>query len=116
MSFNPGDVIVVNFPFSEGEDHRGEVRTKGRPALIMTVPDALSDVVVVSLSTKSHHANSVALRQSDMARGRTAVESYARADKLHVVNVRAIEQRVGAVKSEFLDRVRKVMCPALGCK
>ena len=116
MNYNPGDIILVDFPFAEGRDSFGKMVSKMRPALIMTIPDSYGDFTAIALSTKAHHLHTIPVRANDLAHGRTTMDSYVRADKIYSVNGAAVQQRVGVVKPDFLNQVRKLMCPIMGCK
>ena len=82
----------------------------------MTDADSNGDFVTAAVSSKGHHANSLELRPGDLASGHMRLPSWVRADKLFSVNSAAVQQRIGVVKPELLARVRKLLCPAVGCK
>jgi hypothetical protein len=42
--------------------------------------------------------------------------SWARGDKLFTVNRQAVQQHFGCVSQDFMQRLRKIICPAVGCK
>ena len=64
----------------------------------------------------SGHGHSVELKPSDLANGRLSQTSWVRADKIYTVNGQAVQQRIAMAKPELLARVRKQLCPAVGCK
>lgn len=116
MSYFSGDIVHINFPFTEGDTPLGAPRFKARPALVVTDADANGDFMTVALSTKGNHANCLELKAGDLSNGRFNQTSYVRADKLFTINAQAVQSKVGAAKPEVLARVRKLLCPAVGCK
>ena len=116
MSYCSGDIIHINFPFTEGDTPLGAPRFKARPALVVTDADANGDFVTVALSSQGHHANCVELKPGDLSNGRFTRTSYVRADKLFSVNAQAVQSKMGTAKPDLLVRVRKLLCPAVGCK
>ena len=116
MRYLSGDIIHINFPMDEGDGPRGEARFKARPALVVTDADADGTFVTVAVSSKGHHQHTLELKAADLAHGRLRETSYVRADKLYTVNARAVQAKLGVAKPELLARVRKLMCPTVGCK
>ncbi len=116
MRYSSGDILHINFPLAEGDDAFGQARFKARPALVVTEPDSNGDFVTVAVTSKSHHTHCLELKGADLANGQLRQTSYVRADKLYTVNTQAVQARVGVAKPDLLLRVRKLLCPALGCK
>ena len=110
MTYFSGDIVHINFPFTEGDTSLGTPRFKARPALVVTDADANGDFVTVALSTKGHHDNCLELKTADLANGRFNQASYVRADKLFTVNAQAVQSKVAVAKPELLTRVRKLLC------
>lgn len=108
--FDVGDIVQVFFPFSTGEVG------KSRPVLIVQPPDANQDFVAVAITSSGHHPHSLALAPQDLASGRLSKSSFIRVDKLYSVNAQAVTQSFGKVKAPLLDKARKQMCAALGCR
>ena len=108
--FSAGDIVQVYFPFSEGDSG------KPRPVLIVVSPDANEDFVGLAITSAGHHSNSFALSPQDLATGNLPKASFIRADKLYTVKTTAISQEFGKVKPTVLDKARKQMCAAMGCR
>jgi len=108
--FDAGDIVEIHFPFADGEGG------KKRPALIVTTPDARADFLALAITGAAQHNNSVPLGNHDLAAGRLSKASYLRADKVFTVNAEAISQTFGKVKPAFLDKARRQMCIAVGCR
>ena len=116
MTYRSGDIVHINFPMAEGDSALGTPRFKARPALVVTDADAQGDFVTVAVTSQGHHAQSVELRSGDLAQGRLSQASWVRADKLFTVNAQAVQQKMAVAKPEVMARVRKLLCPAVGCK
>ena len=108
--------MQVFFPFAEGQTNQGATQGKDRPALVLTVPDADGDFVAVALTSAGHHPNTLPLTAADGHSLRFNKASFVRADKLFTFNTMGVIKKYGAVKTEFVHKVKKLMCPALGCK
>ncbi len=116
MSYLTGDIVHVNFPMAEGDSPLGTGRFKARPALVVTDADSQGDFVTVAVTSKSHHAHCLELKAADLANGRLNQQSFVRADKLFSVNGQAVQAKLGVAKPELMTRVRKLLCPAVGCR
>lgn len=116
MTYLSGDIIHINFPMAEGDSALGLPRFKARPALVVTDADSLGDFVSVALTSKRHHAHCLELKVTDLSNGRMNQTSFVRADKLFSVNAQAVQGKMGVAKPELMVRVRKLLCPAVGCK
>ncbi len=116
MSYSSGDIIHVNFPMAEGDSAHGIPRFKARPALVVTDADSLGDFVTVAVTSKAHHAHCLELKAADLSNGRLNQTSFVRADKLFSVNAQAVQAKIAVAKPELMTRVRRLLCPAVGCK
>ena len=116
MPYLTGDMVHVNFPMAEGDSALGLPRFKARPALLVTDADSQGDFVTVALTSKSHHAHCLELKATDLSNGRMNQVSFVRADKLFSVNAQAVQAKLAVAKPELMVRVRKLLCPAVGCK
>ncbi len=116
MRYISGDIIHINFPMDEGDGPQGEARFKARPALAVTDSDAHGTFVTVAVSSKGHHQNTVELKATDLAHGRLRETSFVRVDKIYTVNAQAVQAKMAVAKPELLARVRKLLCPTVGCK
>ncbi len=116
MRYLSGDIVHINFPMDEGDGPHGEARFKARPALAVTDADANGTFVTVAVSSKGHHQHTLELKPGDLSRGSMRGSSYVRVDKIYTVNAKAVQSKMAVAKPELLVRVRKLLCPAVGCK
>ena len=105
-----GDLVLIPFPFTDLSAN------KVRPALVITNPDRDGDFIAVAVTSKSGHAGSLSLSDTDLATGRLAVASYIRADKLFTFSVDIVRKHIGSVKPAVVQSALAVLCPVLGCK
>jgi mRNA interferase MazF len=108
--FDVGDIVQALFPFTDGEGG------KPRPVLIVLPPDAKQDFVVLAITGSGHHGHSLPIAQHDLSSGRLAKTSFVRTDKLYTLNAQAVLQSFGKAKPALVDKARKEMCAALGCR
>lgn len=108
--FDVGDIVQAQFPFTDGEGG------KLRPVLIVLPPDAKQDFVALAISSAGHHGHSLPIAQQDLSSGRLVKSSFVRADKLYTLNAQAVQQSYGKAKPALIDKARKEMCAALGCR
>lgn len=113
--FNPGDVVEVAYPFSEGENAAGQLQVKSRPALVLTALDSSGNFIAAAITGASHHSNSVVIAPGDHNNVKFSKPSHVRADKLYTFHEQAVIQHRGSVKPEFIKKVLSVVCPAIGC-
>lgn len=116
MSYASGDIVTVDIPFAQGATPKGQVLQKTRPALLLAGPDAMGDFIVLMVTSQSHHANSVAIQPADLAQGHMTKPSWVRVDRMHTVSPGTFVSRSGRAKPELLARIRKLLCPIVGCK
>ncbi|MGQ0594257.1 MAG: type II toxin-antitoxin system PemK/MazF family toxin [Gammaproteobacteria bacterium] len=110
MMFNPGDVVVIPYPFTD------QTRTKLRPVLVITAPDGQGDFIALAITSKGYHASAVALTQPDMQGGKLPKPSWVRTDKVFTLNNSLMVKTVGRVTAEFLRQALSALCGKIGCQ
>ncbi len=108
MMFNPGDVVVIPYPFAD------QTRTKLRPVLVITAPDGQGDFIGLAITSKGYHA--LALTQSDMQAGKLPKPSWVRTDKVFTLNDSLMVKTVGRVTAELLRQALSALCGKIGCQ
>lgn len=104
------DVVIVPFPYT---DLTGQ---KERPALLLSAPDVLGDVLVLPITSKSGWPGALELRTENLLSGALAKNSWIRCDKIVTLNRTAVVRIIGRLKSEHMILVHKQVCTLLGCK
>ncbi len=99
-----GDVIVINFPFSN------LVQFKPRPVLIIKVPKG-GDVIVNQITGKSYESSvEISINKKDFKEGGLKVDSYLRLDKIFSIEKTLIKYKIGELKPEkFKEIIEKII-------
>jgi len=96
---NPGDVVVVPFPFSDLTSQ------KVRPALVLR-PVQKQDVITVQISSRPYaDPNAVPLAAESFAVGGLPVASYVQTAKLFTLNASLVKRTAGTVRPDLLQAV-----------
>ncbi len=106
-SFVKGDVIVIEFPFS---NHR---EVKRRPVLVLKVPKG--DDVIVNQITGSSYEESVeiTLKESDFSKGSLKRTSFVRIDKISSIEKSLVKYKIGTLKKEKFKEILDGVCSYL---
>lgn len=110
MTPNPGDIVLVDVPFSDGSGG------KTRPVLVLRQQDAEGDFLAAPITSRSGHSNTVPLTSGDLAHGALPKASWIRADKVFTLHTSAIVKGFGAVRPKVLGNVASILCPQVGCR
>lgn len=108
-AFAPGDVVTLDFPFSDGAD------SKNRPALVVAGPSEFGDYTVAMIS-RGQQGDGVAIAVADFASGALQADSFVRVKHLFTLESSNFVSRRGTLRPTAVQRVLKVLCPTLGCK
>ncbi len=105
--FVKGDVVVIQFPFSD------LTKVKKRPALVVAKLEG-DDLILCQITSKAKFDNySIDLKGTDLKKGRLNVESKVRPNRLFTAEKSIIEYRIGSLKKEKLDEVIEKICDIL---
>lgn len=97
--FVVGEVVVVNFPFS---NLKGQ---KLRPALVVAQSE-FNDLILCQITSKAYSSQSaIKLTSKDFTIGKLPIISYIRPDKLFTTDPLIIVKSVGQLKDGLLDQV-----------
>ena len=102
--FVKGDIIVIEFPFSNLKD------SKRRPALVLKVPKG-EDVIVIQI-TGSSYENSVeiSITDRDFKHGGLKRDSFVRIDKIASIEESLIKYKIGSLKREKITEIIERVC------
>lgn len=91
-----GDVVVVNFPFTNLQN------AKRRPALVVKVVDS-EDLILCQITSKFKHDNfSIPLSTADFNNGGLTKESFIRPNRIFTLHKDLIIKKAGTLKPERL--------------
>lgn len=105
--FVKGDVIVLEFPFSN------LIQVKRRPALIIKVPKG-DDLIVCQITGKSYEKLvEIPIKKDDFYKGNLKVESYLRLDKIFSIEKSLVKYKIGSLKQEKFNEILEKVCSFL---
>mgnify|MGYP001586225969 CR=1 FL=1 len=94
-----GDVIVIDFPFSN------LVQTKRRPSLVIKVPKG-EDVIVNQITRKSYEPSvEISINKKDFKEGRLKFDSSLKLDKIFSIEKSLIKYKIGSLKPEKFKEI-----------
>jgi len=97
--FVKGDVVVLNFPFSDLS------QTKRRPALVVATPQG-DDVILCQITSQARtDAYSILLEQSDFSSGGLNQTSRVRPNRLFTADEAIVVYRAGRISNDKLSDV-----------
>jgi mRNA interferase MazF len=104
--FVVGDVVVVNFPFSDLTSY------KVRPAVVVANVE-FDNLILCQITSKPYASRqSISLTKTDFKTGSLPIKSYIRPDKLFTADITIIRGRVGTLTSttskDLLAQIRSL--------
>ncbi len=105
--FVKGDVIIIEFPYSNLRD------VKRRPVQILKVPKG-EDVIVAQITGESYENSvEIPLKKEDFKQGSLKRESYIRIDKIASIEKYLIKYKAGSLKQEKFNEIIDKICSFL---
>ena len=105
--FVKGDVIVLEFPFSN------LIQSKRRPVLVIKIPKG-DDLIVCQITGKSYEKEvEISIKKEDFDKGNLKVESYMRLDKIFSIEKSLIKYKIGSLKQEKFEEIVNKVCSFL---
>ena len=109
--FIAGEVVVVNFPFTNLEG------SKSRPALVMGDSDYADDYILCEITSKNYDSRvAVELREEDFESGGLRLNSYVRPLVIFTLEKELIKKSVGHVQKHILQNTVKELYQYLASK
>jgi len=105
--FEAGALVLLPFPFSDASS------TKLRPVLVLTKPDEYGDFIGMAITTRSHHANTVALQNDSLLEGRLPKPSWIRVDRVVSLNASIVVKAFAKTKADVHRLAVSVLCEML---
>lgn len=110
MSYNPGDLVGIPFPYSDLKTE------KRRPVLVMTNPDRHGDFICVAVTSVPTPEYAVAIDNASMSAGELPRQSWIRCNKLFTLSSSLVVRHYGTLNRTAFNIVREKICGYLGCK
>ena len=105
--FVKGDVIVLEFPFSDLSAY------KRRPALIIKVPKG-EDIIICQITAKSQEESvEILLKNEDFNKGKLKRDSFVRIDKIATIKKSRIKYKIGSLKENRFNFILERVCDFL---
>lgn len=105
MRLEPGDLVLVPFPFTD------LTSAKTRPALVLSSSDYNvegRDVIVCGVTSNlANAAHSVLVEAKDLERGRLPATSRVKVDKVVTLEKSLVRRRVGHVRAGVVSQILK---------
>ncbi len=110
MTLEPGDLVLVPFPYTDLKSK------KLRPALVMTPPvNDGRDVILCGITSNlANAAHSILIESADLQRGELKTRSRIKCTRVTTSQISIIRKTVGKLKPTVLDNVRKELRALLG--
>ena len=105
--FVKGDIIVIEFPYSDLKN------VKRRPVLILKIPKG-EDVIVAQITGASYEKSvEINLKKEDFRQASLKRESYVRIDKIASIEKSLIKYKAGSLKQEKFNEILDKICSFL---
>ena len=109
--FVAGEVVVVNFPFTNLEG------SKSRPALVMGDSDYADDYILCEITSKNYDSRvAIELREEDFESGGLRLNSFVRPLVIFTLEKALIKKSVGQVHKRILQQTVKELSDYLVSK
>ncbi|KAA9346064.1 type II toxin-antitoxin system PemK/MazF family toxin [Adhaeribacter soli] len=102
MSFQQGDIVWVDFPFTDG------TQTKPRPALVISneVVNDTGDYILIQITSKvKKDGLSLELTSEDYQEAPLEIKSFIRFHKIFILNESLILSKKTAITKTFKEKV-----------
>lgn len=104
MSYKKGDILLVNFPFTD------LVNSKKRPVLVIKDENEYDDIVCFQITSKLSQSNIIKIEQNDMLEKTLKLVSFVKYDKCFTIDSSLIDKKLTAVNDAFLTRLKQLFC------
>ncbi|MBF0446133.1 MAG: type II toxin-antitoxin system PemK/MazF family toxin [Magnetococcales bacterium] len=108
MTFLPGDLILVSFPYSDLST------TKRRPVLVLTAPDGRSDFICLAVTSVPTAEHAIILDYDALIDGDLPKRSWVRTDKIFTLNTKLVKGVFAQTSPSFFKQILKNLCNILG--
>ena len=109
MTPEPGDIVLIPFPFSDLSS------SKKRPVLVLTPPDRFGDFIAAGITSVAQQDHAVTLDPSCLVEGSLPRKSWVRTDKIFTLGTDSIAKAFGTLRPEVFSTARTAICQNLGC-
>ena len=107
MNYDVGDILLVKFPFSNLR------KSKKRPVLVVRSEDSLNDIVCFQITSNAIQSNLLKIEKEDLSNAIFNIQSFVKYDKCFTLNSEIVDKKIGEVKTDTLERLKKLFCNEL---
>jgi len=109
MTYKPGDIVGMPFPFSDLTSR------KKRPVLVLTQADYRGDFMGLAITSVLTEENAVSIESLDVKDGFLPKKSWIRYDKIFTLSTSTVVKRYGSVKEDVFSEIINNLCQYVGC-
>ena len=101
--FNRGDIVAVDFPFTDGVD------SKVRPALVISnkLVNSSGDVIIALITSKTSQPELLLEIDNALLSHPLPKQSYIRCHRLHAVHSSLLLHKVSVASPQLLEKVKE---------
>ncbi|NOZ77342.1 MAG: type II toxin-antitoxin system PemK/MazF family toxin [Euryarchaeota archaeon] len=108
MNIDKGDLLLVNFPFTNFEDF------KRRPVLVVSgevVNKKTRDLVVCAVTTNPIHRDfGVGISQDDLSEGHLKKDSIVKTSHIATISKSIVIKRIGTLNEDKMEEILESLC------
>lgn len=104
MTFSPGDLVLIPFPFSDLGT------TKRRPVLALTSPDRHGDFIGLALTSVPQPRPHIQIDTAHLSTGSLPKISWVRVDKVFTLDQRLTTKGLGRLNRTTFEQILVAFC------
>lgn len=108
MTFSPGDLVLIPFPYSNLRI------VKKRPVLMLTAPDQRGDFVGLAVTSVPQPEPQIPIDAQCLSQGHLPKASWVRVDKIFTLEQNMIQRVFGSLDETTLERILVALCRRIG--
>ena len=107
MSYKKGDIILINFPFTDLS------KAKKRPVLIIKDENNFNDIVCFQITSQSTQKSLLKIEQECLYSGELKLISFVKYDKCFTLNSEIVDKKLASVNEAFLNQLKELFCHSI---
>lgn len=107
MTFERGELLLIPFPFTDLS------ATKRRPVVALTAPDHYGDFIGLAVTSRTHHAEVVAISIDDLVSGSLPAASWIRTDRVVTLNASLVTKSIARIAEPVVNVAVQQLCDYL---
>lgn len=104
MSYKKGDVLLVNFPFTD------LTNSKKRPVLVIKDEGEYGDIVCFQITSKKNQSNIMQINSNDITKEPLKLISFVKYDKCFTIDSKVVDKKLTEIHNDFLQELKKKFC------